>query len=202
MRSFLLNPIQHDLRCTHHMVAGVRTYFIFLCLALALSFGLTFASTASAAVVSYNAVSLGGTQWRYDYRVVAEIGDPTIVEFTTFFESGSYANLAVISAPAGWDALAISPDSGIPADGFFDALSLVDGISSGSSLGGFSVSFTFLGDGKPSDQRFDIVDPMTFATIDTGTTTVFDEPVPVPEPSALSIFILASLLALRRHIRM
>lgn len=180
------------------LIPCIRRYLM-----LALAAGLACVTvTASAAVVSYNAVALGGTQWRYDYGVMADIGGPAIDEFTIFFDPAAYSNLAVLAAPAGWDALAINPDPGIPADGFFDALALGVGIDPGNSLAGFSVSFDYLGAGSPGSQRFEIVDPDTFATIDAGLTVPLNDPIPgeVPEPGGFALFGLAlALLAKSRR---
>ena len=159
----------------------------------------SFPIAGSAAVVSFKSTLLGGNQWKYDYTVVAAAADPTIDEFTIFFNSTRYSNLSVAAAPLGWDPLVIQPDAGIPSDGFFDALTLVVGISPGTSLGGFAVSFDFLGTGTPGAQRFDIVDPNTFATLTSGLTTaaVVNPPTSdVPEPNALALAGLALTLLL------
>src|SRR5690606_36000186 len=99
-------------------------------------------------------------------------------EFTIQFQLGSSANLLVAESPAGWDSLVVQPDAGLPDDGFFDALALGAGIVSGAGLGGFAVSFDYLGAGTPGPQAFDIVDPGTFATLASGTTTATAVPAP------------------------
>lgn len=163
----------------------------------------SFPISGSAAVISFTKTSLGGTQWRYDYSVAATATDSTIDEFTIFFDPLRYANLILESAPPGWDALIIQPDTQIPADGFFDALALDVGINPGTSLNQFSVSFDFLSTGAPGGQRFDIVDPNNFATLSTGFTTpaVVDPPPTsnVPEPNSLALAGLALALLLTSH---
>jgi hypothetical protein len=155
----------------------------------------TFPISGSAAVISFTPTSLGGVHWKYDYSIAAAASDAPIDEFTIFFDSTRYANLAIESSPLDWDPLIIQPDTGIPADGFFDALALQFGINPGTQRNGFSVSFDFLGTGTPGAQRFDIVDSSTFATISSGfTTAAVVTPPPtsnVPEPSSFALVGLA-----------
>jgi hypothetical protein len=102
--------------------------------------------------VTYDVQNLGGTTWEYTYTVANDTLGVDIEEFTIWFELGLYENLVATATPADWDPLAIDPDPGIPDDGFYDALALVAGITPGGSLGGFSVSFDFLGAGTPGSQ--------------------------------------------------
>lgn len=135
----------------------------------------------------------------YAYSVTVALGEPRVEEFTIFFDSTLYQNLVVSAAPQDWDPLVIQPDSGIPSNGFFDALALIDGISPATSLGGFAVLFDFLGTGSPGAQRFDIVDPTTFVTLQTGFTSAASVVPPtsdVSEPSALALAGLALALLL------
>lgn len=151
--------------------------------------------SVSAAVISYTPSFLGGNQWTYDYTVAAAAGDPTIDEFTIYFDYTLYENLTAAVSPSGWDPLVIQPDTS-PSDGFFDALALVAGISPGDSLGGFAVSFDFLGTGTPGAQSFDIVDPNTFETLSSGFTSIASSNTSVPEPNTLALMVLALVLLL------
>lgn len=165
----------------------------FACAAL-LAAALT--APAQSAVISYSTQSLGGNTFQNTYQVAAEPGEGAIAEFTIFFAPALYAGLFAGAAPPGFDALAIEPDPALPGDGFFDALALGGAIDFGAPQGGFSVRYTFLGAGLPGSQRFDIVDPASFATISTGHT------IPaVPEPGRLPMLVLgaAGLLLIRRH---
>lgn len=159
-----------------------------------------FPISGSAAVITFTPTLLADTQWRVDYAVTAGASDLSIDEFTIFFDPTRFTNLVVDSVPSAWDPVIIQPDTGIPAEGFFDALALVFGISPGTSLGGFSVSFELLGSGTPGIQRFDIVDPNTYATLSTGFTTATIAPPPpttnVPEPNSLTLAGLALALFL------
>jgi hypothetical protein len=149
-----------------------------------------FANIASAALIQFGATDLGGERWRYDY-VVDNDGNTPIDELTIFFDLGLYANVAVASAPPGWDAIVVQPDPDLPDDGFFDALALGQGITAGAGLAGFSASFDWLGTGTPGEQRYDIVDPQTFATMESGTTTNI---VPVPATAMLATSAVMAVL--------
>lgn len=158
-----------------------------------------FPINGSAATIHYTPTFIGGVQWKYEYVVTTALGDPNVDEFSIFFDPALHANLSVATTPLGWDSLVIQPDTVIPADGLLDALALASGISAGTSLGGFAVLFDFLGTGTPGTQPFDIVDPTTFATIQTGFTSVAAVVPPtsdVPEPSALLLTGLAIALLL------
>lgn len=143
--------------------------------------------SGSAAIISFSPAFVGGSQWKYDYTVTVPAGDPSVDEFSIFFHPALYENLAVAATPLGWGPLVIQPNTGIPADGFFDALA-VD-IGPGTSQGGFTVSFDFLGTGTPGAQRFDIVDSNTFAKLQTGFTSaaVVTAPSDVTEPNTLTL---------------
>jgi hypothetical protein len=137
------------------------------------------AGAAGAATIQYSATNLGGSSWEYSYLVSNDTLGAPLEEFTVFFEVGLYQNLALTGSPADWDSVVVQPDDQLPDDGYLDSLAQVAGIAVSGSLGGFSVSFDFLGQGTPAAQPFDIVDPDTFAVLESGTTTV------VPAPAGL-----------------
>jgi hypothetical protein len=143
-------------------------------LLLAASAAGCFGTAASAASVFYSAYPQGGERWLYEYYV-GNGGLAAVREVTVYFDMASYANLAVPATPPGWDTLVVEPDAGLPDDGFFDALALGDGIAPG-GFAVFVVAFDYLGAGTPGPQRFDVVDPATFATLASGVTTA----IPLP----------------------
>jgi len=148
---------------------------------------------APAAVITSTQQHLGGNRWAIDYTVAAT--DREIEEFTIYFDATRFSNLAVASTPTGWDGLVIQPDPGLSSDGYFDALTLGTGLAAGTSLGGFRVEFDF-GGGSPGAQAFDLVDPATFRTLESGTTTVsLPPPGEVPEPATF-LLVAAGLAAL------
>ena len=163
-------------------------------LVLAISF--TWMAAASATTIQYSVQNLGGNSWEYSYTVNNDSLSVEIEEFTIIFDVGLYENLAVTDSPAGWDSFALDPDPGLPEDGIFDSCSSDifclgggAGIAPTGILGGFSVSFDYLGVGTPGGQAFEIVDPATFE-VDSGTTVAL---VPVPAAAWLLLSALSWL---------
>lgn len=143
--------------------------------------------TSQATLIEYDVQNFAGNTWEYTYTVTNDTLASDIELIDVFFTLGLYENLAPTVTPAGWDPLVFQPDPAIPADGLYDVLALfVPGIAPGDTLGGFGVQFDFLGTGTPSDQFFEIVDPFTFAPVDSGSTQASSTgPAPVPEPSTI-----------------
>jgi hypothetical protein len=139
-------------------------------------------SSVSATMINYDINNLAGNTWEYTYTVSNDTLGVDIKEFTIFFEVGLFENLVASSTPLLWDPLTIQPDPGLPDDGFYDALALGPGIAPSDSLGGFSVQFDFLGAGTPGSQFFEVIDPSTFNTLDSGFTQV------IPLPAAIWLF--------------
>ena len=78
---------------------------------------------------------------------------------------------------------------------------LVTGIAPGVTEGGFRVSFNWLGTGTPGTQAFDIIDPLYFDILESGTTAL-GQTTAVPEPATISLFLIGvlGLLGFRRKI--
>ena len=153
---------------------------------------------ASATTIGYTATHLSGSAWRYDYTLTNNsLGSP-IQEFTIFFALGAYANLSVSGSPSGWDSLVAQPNAGLPASGFFDSLALAGGIAPAAGLAGFAVTFDYLAAGTPGAQAFDVIDPVSFVALSSGTTAV----VPVPGGAWLLGTAMAAVAArVRRRLR-
>jgi hypothetical protein len=151
--------------------------------------------SAQATIIEYDVQAVTGETWRYDYYVTNDTLDAPIDEFTIWFDWNLFGEILFPLAPAGWDPIAIQPDTNLPHDGFYDALALGAGILPGATLGGFSVQFTWLGIGTPGSQAFDIVNPVDFSVLDTGMTRerVTAPPVGVPEPGTLGLLGAALL---------
>lgn len=150
---------------------------------------------AHAADIQYTATPLGGTAWRYDY-VVTNDSLPGLDEFSVFFDAASFANLAVTASPPGWSSIALQPSE--TADGLFDSLALNASLAQGASIGGFSVTFTFLSQGTPGSQGFAVIDPFdNNRVLQEGLTR------PIPEAQTLAMLLagLVPVVAVARRRR-
>jgi hypothetical protein len=165
-----------------------------LCAAAALA-ALAACAWASPLEISYVATQVAAERWQYTYTVENIALAPAIDEFTIWFDYGLYSNLAlpeVALGPGGWSEVIVQPDPLFHDDGFYDALATGGGLLPGGSETGFTVLFDWHGTGTPGAQRFDIVDPVTFTTVYSGTT--------VPEPAAVALFGFTFMLTRRRRL--
>ena len=141
----------------------------------------------------YETTDLGSGRWEYTYDVINKSLIEEIEEFTIWFGIGSYDNLAIetLDPPASnWDEVVWDPEPFLGDDGGYDALAKNLNIGVGEHVYGFSVSFDWLSVGEPGSQFYEIIDPVTFETIDSGWT--------VPEPTTIVLLGLGSLSLLRR----
>ena len=168
------------------VVAGVLLVLFFSCAGFAVPM----------TKICYEPTEVGADRWQYNYEVTNISLAGAIEEFTIWFDIGQYDNLALetLDPPAAnWDELVWDPDPVISDDGGYDAwVNLATPIGVGQSISGFAVSFDWLGTGDPASQYYEIIDPVTFNTIDSGWT--------IPEPTTL-ILLGAGLLALRKRRR-
>lgn len=151
---------------------------------------LLFSLPAAATIITADLTNTSGNTWQAEYTVENDTLGTAIEEFTIWFDLGKYENISVVSTPADWDPLIIQPDASIPDDGFYDALALSSGISIGDSLGGFTVNFDWLGGSASMSQFFEVIDPFSFTTLDSGQTNIVEANSTVPEPTSLALFAL------------
>jgi hypothetical protein len=157
--------------------------------------------SASAITITYQAFDLidsvpGQDLWQYSYSV-SDHSFASATGFSIYFDFSSYAQLESPppSVNAEWDALTIQPDPGLPGDGIYDALALVDNAYLSDP---FTVEFIWLGSGEPGAQYFEIYDT-NFSTMLSGTTQLLVTAggagqTQVPEPP-VSVLLAAGLLS-------
>ena len=144
--------------------------------------------------ITYETAELGAGRWEYTYDVMNISLTEEIKEFTMWFDYGFYDNLAVSTpaTPTGWDQIVWQVEPVLEDPGGYDALATNLKIAMGTNLGGFSVTFDWLGIGEPGSQYYEIIDPVTFGTIESGYT--------VPEPTTCLLLLSGALLLRRRKI--
>jgi outer membrane protein assembly factor BamB len=131
-------------------------------------------STAPATEVGFVPEDIGGGQWVYHYMLTNDtLADP-IEQFIIWFEPWLYENLSIVSDPHigyDWYQDTVEPDPVWLYYGAYRALAWDEGIPVGDSESGFAVRFTYLGEGTPGPQEFDIVDPNEYISLEAGWTT-------------------------------
>lgn len=149
---------------------------------------------ASAATIYSNATQIADNKWSVEFNVVNDGSPAFITGLTVYFPQASFADLLLYRSPSGWDSLAISPDTALPAAGFFDTFVLdpLNGLGAGQSQGGFEIRFTYLGAGSPGAFAFDINDP-AYNVLFSGMTVA----VPEPTSALMALFGLGAIGAYR-----
>lgn len=156
--------------------------------------------STQAAMIQFTAIDVddtlgpGGDFWQYSY-VVSDFTFPMHVGFSVFFDPGLYRDLEdpPPAVHADWDVITLQPDPGLPADGLYDALALVDNASLAAP---FPVRFVWLGGPgtTPGTQPFAInafdAQGAFLGVVETGQTRTS---AAVPEPGTLVLLTLGLL---------
>lgn len=152
------------------------------------------AGHAQAATIRGAYTDLGNQHWTFAFSLANDSQPEGIQQFTLYFPRLAFADLAVLSLPAGWDGLIAQPDAALDSDGFFDSFN-PQPLALGQAQGGFAVGFTYAGPGAPGALAFDIVGA-DFQPVDSGVTEE------LPEPSSWLLLAGAALmLGLARRAR-
>lgn len=157
-------------------------------LAVTLILVLPVPSATAAPIIVSQATDLGGGSWRYDYTLSSDwsstlLENRAIVIYFGYLQFSGLVNGTASPLP-GWDTWVFDSDPGIPADGEFDALALIDAPALPVA---FSVRFTWLGKPgtTPGVQPFDVLQfdsaGSVVGVVDSGTTTT------IPEPGSLML---------------
>jgi hypothetical protein len=155
--------------------------------------GIVSCQPAIATVISYELTDWGAGYFQYLYTVENDTLEVPIEQLTIWFDEQLYGEINLFSGPpitGNWDEL-ILPSTGFGVPLGYDAQALGDGIGIGELLGGFSVVVLFNDEGQPGNQFFEIIDPATSHTIDSG--------YMVPEPATLLLLGLAVLAVMRNR---
>jgi len=167
-------------------------HICFLCFIICLLHSISLAQQTQ---INYETQHLGGDRWSYTYEVCNINLTQGIEEFTIWFDFGSYNNLAIETpgTPASnWDEIIWQSNSVISDASGYDALG-TSNIDEGESVHGFTVSFDWNGTGMPGSQFYEIINPITFETIESGYT--------IPEPATCILLLSGVLLIKRKNIR-
>ena len=160
------------------------------------------ASTSYGITITYTATNLtdtisGEDLWQYDYQVSGSFLAGQ--SFNLLYNPALYQNLQdppTVADTASWFPFVVQPDTGLPADGFFNSSALTDLTATAAN---FSLQFVWLGNGQPGSQPLEFLDD-SFSVVSTGNTQEAGSNHNVPEPG---IFLLvASGLALLRRSRL
>jgi len=153
-------------------------------------------SAKAATSIAYDLTSLGGNQWQYSYTADNNTLGVPITDFLVYFpdvvspDNFSYALLGG-TTPAGWTLSKIQP-SAVNLGGYAEFSG--GSIPVGSSVGGFTVGFSYTGSGTLGSQHFEVYDP-NFNLLDSGQTTP-KGPHGVPEGGTTLVYALLAGLSL------
>jgi hypothetical protein len=143
---------------------------------------LSFQAAADTLPFSYSLINLGSGDYQYDYTIYnnGSLGATVPVQlFDVFFDPALYSDLSIVTPSplaSQWAETIFPAGLGQPAD--FDVLAQPPngGIPVGGTASGFAVDFTWLGQGQPGFQPFQISDSGDFALLQSGNTI---NPVPL-----------------------
>jgi hypothetical protein len=142
----------------------------------------SFQSAADSLPFVYSVSSLGGGEFQYNYSIYnnGTLGTGVPVQlFDVAFDPALYSGLSIVtpsSLASQWTEQIFPAGGGLPAD--FDVSTPQNGgIPVGGTVGtvsptvtGFAVDFTWLGQGQPGSQPFQVSDPNDFALLQSGNT--------------------------------
>ena len=145
---FLPSNAERSVRMRERVCSTRVVFPVFLCLLLLPALALAAPSMVNVtATLEYLGGVPGNQTFRLDYTVENIDIDPSIAGFIVFFDADNVDRADFISytAPSGWEEVSVYPET--PPDAFWnvewDELYGTNRILPGTSLGGFSVTFTW-----------------------------------------------------------
>jgi len=130
-------------------------------------------------VVLYD-VTNAGSEYQYNYFLSGALSQNQ--ELDIAFDPALYGQISDGVSPAGYDLLLFQPNVPPGATGEYSLVALTN---SPTTVGVFSVDFTYLGSGAPPAQPFSIYTNSSQPQPETTGTTFGVASDPVPEPSCL-----------------
>ena len=105
-------------------------------------------------------------------NIIANYTFNTGYGFTIYFDYMLYSNIEDPPPPVNddWDIIVWQPDLNIPDDGAYDALSITSKVDGASLADAFTVSFVWLGNGRPGPQSFEVYQEEPFNILESGQT--------------------------------
>lgn len=159
-----------------------------LCLILAMA-------GAQAAIITGQLTDLGASEWSLNLSITNNDA-AGINEFSIYFSENVFSDLHILASPTGWDSIVAQPDVLLASAGFFDSYNPL-ALLQGQSQSGFSVSFTYLGEGAPSQLSFDIFAD-NFQWLSSGVSNPVLASVAEPAPLILLVCGLICVARTRR----
>lgn len=150
---------------------------------------------ASAVEVTASLSQVSEIVWQMNLAMTNDDGVPaSIREFTLWFPENQFADLSIVASPVGWDSIVAQPDVILASFGFFDSLATGSGLELGQSQSGFSLRFSYLGQGAPTaGMAYQVVDPSTLTVTAQGVTLPAATSVPEPASSLQLVIGLAAI---------
>ena len=176
----------------------------YLRLATALFFAACMIQTASAAAIDYNVTNIGGDRWQYDYTITNNLSE-NIFSFAIWFGSPdfddtqiSYSDMAIGELDSSvWDGWEVDgwdqQKQGLPGSERYEPGQVVawslDPVTTWLAPNDFlelSVSFTWLGNGTPGSQFYELLDS-NYDLLVNGYAQGGGDVQPVPEPQTFML---------------
>lgn len=149
-------------------------------------------ASTHAAIINGELADLGNSQWSLDLSLTNNDA-AGINEFSIYFSETLFSNLQILSTPSGWDSIVAQPDIFLSSAGFFDSYNPL-ALLAGQTQGGFSLGFTYLGQGLPSELPFEIFAD-NFQWLSSGVSN--PALASVAEPTPLILFLLGLICVAR-----